>query len=271
MLTPVHKMFSLNERKRVATESVQTPAPTRRERQRQATLDEILEVSRALLTEPNGLSLRAVAQQMGITAPALYRYVSNYQDLVYLVADDIDTDLFETLTAARDTYPDDDPAAQILSAGVAFRRWALTCKEEFTLVFANPITAKSLENRDEISGSKTGDFFSELLEKVFARYQFAVPAVDDLDPDVVKALREPFSAAIPCQFPDEVLGLGWVFMRSWASLYGTVTLEVFGHLDPYIIESGAMFRAMLEEQARTLGFGDELPRLRPIVAEEMSR
>ncbi|MGH8966358.1 MAG: TetR-like C-terminal domain-containing protein, partial [Actinomycetes bacterium] len=161
--------------------------------------------------------------------------------------------------------------AQIIAAGIAFRRWALTGKEEFGLVFANPITALSLENRDEISGSKTGDFFSELLEKVFVKYQFPVPSVDELDPDVVKALREPFSAAIPCQFPDEVLGLGWVFMRSWASLYGTVTLEVFGHLDPYIIESGAMFRTMLEDQAEALGFGHELPRLRPLMVKEMGR
>ena len=246
-----------------------TRVPTRRERQRQATLEEIVAVSRDLLGEPNSLSLRAVAQQMGMTAPALYRYVSSYQDLVYLVADDIDSDLYDRLVAARDRHPD-DPAAQIVAAAIAFRGWALSRKEEFSLVFANPITAKSLENRDEISGSKTGEFFAELLERVWDRYRFPFPAVDELDPDVVHALREPFSAAIPCTFPEEVLGLGWVFMRSWASLYGIVTLEVFGHLDPHIIESGAMFRSMLEEQSHVLGFGDELPRLRPVVAAEMS-
>lgn len=254
----------------MVSQATQDVVPTRRARQRQATLDEIVAVSRELLKEPNGLSLRAVAQQMGITAPALYRYVSNYQDLVYLVADDIDADQLVRLTAARDLHPD-DPAAQILSAGVAFRQWALTSKEEFALVFANPITAKSLEERDEISGSKTGEFFADLLERVWTKYQFRFPSVDELDPDVVQALREPFSAAIPCRFPDEVLGLGWVFMRSWASLYGTVTLEVFGHLDPQIIKSGAMFRTMLEDQAQVLGFGDELPRLRPLVLEEMAR
>lgn len=244
--------------------------PSRRERQRQATIDEIVAAARELLKEPNGLSLRAVAQQMGITAPALYRYVSNYQDLVYLVADDIDADQLVQLTTARDRHPDDDPAAQILSAGIAFRQWALSRKEEFTLVFANPITAKSLQERDEISGSKTGEFFSDLLERVWRKYQFRVPSADELDPDVVQALREPFSPAIPCAYPDEVLGLGWVLMRSWASLYGIVTLEVFGHLDPNIIESGAMFRTMLEEQAHVLGFGGELPRLRPLVAEAMA-
>lgn len=255
----------------MTTEPVEPPEPTRRERQRQATVDEIVAVSRGLLKEPGGLSLRAVAQQMGMTAPALYRYVASYQDLVYLVADDIDTDVASVLGGSRDGYPDDDPAAQIIAAAIAFRHWALTRSEEFALVFANPMTAKSLEQRDEISGSMTAEFFSALLEKVWAKYQFAVPSVDALDPDVVTALREPYSPAIPCAFPDEVLGLGWVFMRSWVSLYGIVALEVFGHLDPNIIASGAMFRTMLDEQAHALGFADELPRLRRLVAEEMRR
>ena len=50
---------------------------TRRERQREATYDEIVAVSAQLLAEGADLSLRAVAGRMGMTAPALYRYVAN--------------------------------------------------------------------------------------------------------------------------------------------------------------------------------------------------
>ena len=60
--------------------------PTRRERQREATYDEIVRVSADLLDEGAELSLRAVATRMGMTAPALYRYVANYQELIDLVA-----------------------------------------------------------------------------------------------------------------------------------------------------------------------------------------
>ena len=52
------------------------PQPTRRERQREATYDEIVGASRELLAEGAELSLRAVAGRMGMTAPALYRYVA---------------------------------------------------------------------------------------------------------------------------------------------------------------------------------------------------
>ena len=255
----------------MATKPIETPEPTRRERQRQATLDEIVGVARGLVKEPGKLSLRAVAQQVGLTAPALYRYVSNYQDLVELVAFDIDIDAARTLAEARDAHPDDDPAAQIISAAIAFRGWALGDKEEFALVFANPVTASSCDRRDEINQSPTGLLFTEIFGRLWMKYQFPVPDLADLEPAVADALLDPAIPADPSAFPEEARGLLWVFMRSWASLYGTVTLEVFGHLDPNIIASGAMFRAMLEDQAARLGITGELARLRPMILEEMSR
>ena len=50
---------------------------TRRERQREATYDEIVSVAAELLDEGADLSLRAVASRMGMTPPALYRYVAS--------------------------------------------------------------------------------------------------------------------------------------------------------------------------------------------------
>src|SRR5699024_5285382 len=94
--------------------------PTRRERQRQATYDEIVQVSRRLLRTSEPLTLRAVATEMGMTAPALYRYVDSYQQLEVLVAQAILDDVVAGLDAARASHPDDDPAAQLLAAAVGF-------------------------------------------------------------------------------------------------------------------------------------------------------
>lgn len=51
-------------------------APTRRERLRTATLAEIKEGARRLLVTGgvDAVSLRAIARDMGMTAPAIYRY-----------------------------------------------------------------------------------------------------------------------------------------------------------------------------------------------------
>ena len=71
--------------------------------------------------------------------------------------------------------------------------------------------------------------------------------------------------------PEGHRGLLWVFMQAWAALYGVVTLEVFGHMDPRIIESGAMFAAMVREWMPRLGMADEHDRLRALLASELAR
>ena len=137
---------------------IRTP-PTRRERQREATYDEIVAVSAELLAEGADLSLRAVAARMGMTAPALYRYVANYQELVDLVAVELDKAATGEWMQAVARYPADDAAARLTMACVSFRRWALTKPREFALVFANPIA--------------TGDFV-EIVSKATAAGATAV-------------------------------------------------------------------------------------------------
>ena len=253
-----------------------TDQPSRRDRQRQATLDEIVLVARDLLGEGSDVSLRSVAQRMGLTAPALYRYVSSYDELMRLVAIGLDRLMTEeVLVPARDSQPDDDPAAQITCAAIAFREWALTSKREFGVVFANldvvsicsdPALAATLQ-----TAAPSGILFTDLLARIWMTYQFPLPRLDELDPDLVEVLRNPMMPADVDQIPDEHRGLVWIFMRSWAALYGTVTLEVFGHLDPRVTESGVLFRQMFEDQAVLLGMEDELPRLRTLIAERTRR
>ena len=65
-------------------------------------------------------------------------------------------------------------------------------------------------------------------------------------------------------FGDDGVGVLWLFELAWARLYGIVTLEVFGHIDPQLVESGALFRAVILEIGASLGLADDWERLRGI-------
>ena len=247
-------------------------AQTRRERQREATYDEIVASSRALLREGSDLSLRAVAAKMGVTAPALYRYVASYQELVDLVAFEIDKAATDEFRAAAATHPADDPMAQLVCAAVAFRRWALRDTAEFSLVFANPVAESHCHRRPELLTAWTsGLYFHELLVAVWHETHFDHPDLDDLDPVVAEALRAPLFPVDVTLIPPDHLGLLWVFMRAWATLYGTVTLEVFGHMDPRVIESGTLFATMLGEWLPRLGADDPDGRYQSLLLAEIAR
>jgi AcrR family transcriptional regulator len=264
----------------MTTQSMRQAAPTRRERQRAATYDEIVTVARRLLGSPDALSLRAIASEMGMTAPALYRYVDSYHGLLMLVARAILQDVISAMTIARDRHGDDDPAAQIIASTAAFRGWALTHPGEFGLIFANAATAEAVETSEVIhrthpsspgGGAQFSGFFTEIFLRIWGRYKFTVPTDADLEPALLERLRELRSTgSLPC-VPGHPLGLSWIFIRCWTRLYGTITLEVYGHMDPGVIASGALFRAMLEDNGRDLGFGYDWPRLRALTELETSR
>jgi AcrR family transcriptional regulator len=266
--------------------------PTRRERQRAATYDEIVTVARRLLGRPEPLSLRAIATEMGLTAPALYRYVDSYHELLMLVARAIFQDVISSMATARDRYGEDDPAAQTLAACVAFRAWALRHPEEFGLIFTNAAITRpdgtsdiaGVDDTTEASdtevpielsaqgGEGFGEFFADIFRRLWDRYRFPLLPDSDLEPSLLQLLQEQrATGTLPCDFPGYPLGLSWVFLRCWARLYGTVTLEVFKHMDQGLITSGALFRAMLEDNGRDLAFGEDTPRLRAVTELEMAR
>jgi AcrR family transcriptional regulator len=244
-------------------------APTRRERQRQATFDEIVATARTLLREHNAIALRAVAQDMGMTAPALYRYVDSHEELLQLVARAIFNEIVATLKAAASTHPDDDPGAQLVTAAVAFRAWSLGHPQEFGLIFANPAMAH--QKGPDSAGIIFATFFADLYERVWKRYEFAVPATADLPADVARMLEHAQERdALPCDFPGAPIGLNWVFMRAWSRLYGIVTLEVFGHLEGELIETAALFRAMMADNGSDLALGDDFGRLMGVIDAELA-
>ncbi len=245
--------------------------PTRRERQRAATYDEIVEVAAALLAEGAELSLRAVAARMGMTAPALYRYVASYQELVDLVAFELDKAATADWAAEAERLPADDPAGRLTVACVCFRRWALAKPREFALIFANPIADAESPRRELLTLATSGHYFTDLLWQIHERYHFPYPALDELDPIVREAVLDPLIPAKAEHIAPEDRGILWLYMRSWSALYGVVTLESSGHCDPRVIASGALFRSTLLEWLSPLGLDGERERLIALMDAELAK
>ena len=244
--------------------------PTRRERQREATFEEIVRASRALLADGAELSLRAVAARMGVTAPALYRYVANYQELVDLVAYEIDRAATVRFRAAADTLPEDDYSGRLVLSVTEFRIWALENPREFGLVFANPIADSNCLRREMITLSSSGRLFTDQMRALWNHNHYPIEALDDLPPAVRESVTDPLIPAKVEGIALEDRGLVWSYMQGWTQLYGVVALEVFGHMDPRIIESGEMFIDTIKNYAPRLGLADDVPRLEQLVRERLA-
>jgi AcrR family transcriptional regulator len=233
--------------------------PSRRDRVRAATTAEIKQTARRILVAegPDAVSLRAIAREMGMTAPALYRYFSSHEELVKHVIADIFTELagdIQSAIAAAGAESGGSMLAKVLAACWEFRRWSLSHTGEFGLIFATPLPGLHVQE-DEITaegGGQFGNTFFFLMLELWRKQPFDVPADDQIDPGLLEQLKryreglgEP-AAGLP-------FGFLLVFLRCWVRLYGIVSLEVFGHLSFALDDGRPMFELMLSEMAPLVG------------------
>ena len=241
---------------------------SRRDRLRAATVEEIIQTARRLLVRsgPEAMSLRAIAREMGMTAPGLYRYFDSHEDLHRHVCASIFTELGQDIhqaiqaAGASAATPDEMTAkltVKMVAACREFRRWALNHKDEFGLVFGVPLPGLNdgrYDIADECALDFAGTFFTLFLE-LWRTAPFPVPAAEEIDPGLRDQLTR-YRAALGTDIP---LGAVLTFLRCWTVLYGAVALEVFGHLGFALEDAAPMFEFTLADLATLVGLRYPLP------------
>jgi AcrR family transcriptional regulator len=234
-------------------------APSRRDRLRAATTQEIIQTARRLLVEEgvDAVSLRAIAREMGMTAPALYRYYDSHETLLKYVIADIFAELTTGVRAAIDTAgaaSGGDLTQKVIAACWEFRRWSLSHQREFSLLFGTPLPGVNID-KDDITAQGGGEFgntFFVLILELWHRHPFPVPADDEI-PDGLRDQLERYREGLGKLAAGLPLGLLLTFLRCWTRLYGIVSLEVFGHLGFALDDAAPMFEIMLTETAPLIG------------------
>src|SRR5512133_2402623 len=85
------------------------------------------------------LSLRAIARELKITAPAIYNYFPDRDALVTALIIDAFTSLGDWQLEARDAVSETDLTGRMQALGLAYRDWAPTFPQRYLLVFGTPI------------------------------------------------------------------------------------------------------------------------------------
>ncbi|GLX23507.1 TetR/AcrR family transcriptional regulator [Streptomyces lavendulae] len=234
------------------TDAQDAAAGRRRHRVREEALADAMRISRRLLVEegPGAVSVRAVAREMGLTAPGLYRYYAGHRELVQALVSHLYEELAAALAGARERWPADEPGQRLGEVCRELRRWALAHPQEFALLFAKPVadadTAPGAPAHDP--SWRFGGVVLDLMVQLWRRG--GVQAPTDLDPVWAAQLEEVREHLAGEPVPLEVI---YVFVACWARLYGSVAVEVFGHLDFALTDPGPLFDRTVGEVLALLG------------------
>jgi AcrR family transcriptional regulator len=244
---------------------------TRRDRMRAATMEEITATARRLLVEqgPEAASLRAIAREMGMSAPGLYRYYSNREDLLRHVIATIFRELSGDINRAIDEAAGAlggalDPTAsqaerrahlttKMVAACQEFRRWGLGHKDEFALLFGVPLPGFDdgrfdFDIAEQCALEFAGTFYG-LFTELWNATRFPVPDPAEIDQRLLPQLAR-FRVVLGSDAPS---GAILVFLRCWVLLYGAVAMEAFGHLGFALDDPAPMFEYTLADLARLVG------------------
>ena len=226
---------------------------SRRERLRQATLDEIHAAARKLLVEQGStaVTINAVARQVGMSGPALYHYYAGHDELVGAVTADFFRELAAAMEHARDAHTDAPVGERILATCRAMRAWAIAHPAEFGWIFASPIAPPNREpdSARHQAGQRFEQVLLDLTVELWTTRPFPVPDPAGL-PTSLREQLTAYSATIDGRLPPEA---AHVFLSCWTRLYGLLCMEVLHQLDFAYSDLAPVFEECLRDLAVTLG------------------
>ncbi|MDT0302842.1 TetR/AcrR family transcriptional regulator [Streptomonospora wellingtoniae] len=233
------------------------PSGTRRERVRQATSREIKEIARRHLTAhgASGVSLRAIAREMGMTAPGLYRYFASLNHLLEALQAELFAELGAAVDAAEASQPDSDTDGRLLAALRAVRAWGLANRPEFALLFGPAGTPPASSPEDSPAaeaGQRFASTFVALFDRLIAEGRFTVPDEPEASPALCAQL-DAFASLTGFSGDRASAGAIRVLLGCWVRFYGIVCMEVFQHLGFVSDDMETLFEAELRDLAADLG------------------
>ncbi|MFZ5910357.1 MAG: TetR/AcrR family transcriptional regulator [Chloroflexota bacterium] len=183
------------------------------------------------------LSLRAIARELGITAPAIYNYFPDRDALVTALIIDAYTSFGDSQIAARDAVPAENLTGRMKAIGLAYRQWALTYPQRYQLIFGTPIPGYEAPMEQVLpSAARSLNALVSVVDGLRAAGKLNAPDF----PEVQGNYKHNFEMWKKYGGDYDLLSLS-VAVLIWARVHGIVSLEIAGNLPPFGADGNALY------------------------------
>jgi AcrR family transcriptional regulator len=223
---------------------------TSRARAKVEMTNEIKAAARRQLAEvgSDGLSLRAVAREVGLVSSAVYRYFASRDELLTaLIVDAYDAVGLVAEQAAESTR---GRRVDVRWGAVAraVRTWALAHPHDYSLIYGSPVPgyrapADTVDPALWVTRAALSVLHDGVLDgEVDVQPRSSVPRAVHAD---FTTIRD----GLGTDLPDELVARG---LAAWTGLLGHISYELFGHLHNGITDFDAFFELQLARSTAVL-------------------
>ncbi|MFJ4188880.1 TetR/AcrR family transcriptional regulator [Kitasatospora sp. NPDC089509] len=213
----------------------QADGGTPRERYRAQVREEVKRHAREQIATAgaSALSLNAIAKQMGLSGPALYRYYAGRDELITELVRDAYRSLADVLAVGA------EGGADLPALAHALRRWALADPQRYFLIYGTPVPGY---HAPPDTTAISAEIMTILLDACAAALADQVPdQVPGQEPTALAAhLADHRDWAFGNPAPPEALHR---FLTLWTRLHGVLSLELAGHFTGMGFDPALLYEA----------------------------
>lgn len=201
---------------------------------------------------PAALSVRAVARDLGMASSAVYRYFPSRDALLTALLVEAYDDLGQAVEDADAAVRDrGDLAGRWRAVGHAVRDWALIQPHRYALLYGSPVPGYAAPDDTVASATRVTVALVSLLVDAQAagRRPGAVVPISDAERASIAPVRS-FTGADTDPLGEDATLRG---LMAWATLFGHVSLELFGHMHRGVLDYDVHFAQVIDQLAADLG------------------
>lgn len=184
------------------------------------------------------LSLRAIARELGITAPAIYNYYPSRDDLVTALIVDAFHSLAEAQEASLAGLAQNRRAVRLSALGLAYREWAVTYPQRYHLIFGTPIPNYTAPEEVTLpAAAKALVPLIQSIQDLASAGELRTERLAEMSPKLKSMLRawSEFAGG----FGHDVLYLALVI---WSRVHGLVMLEITHQIPSFFDNPEEVYR-----------------------------
>jgi len=225
---------------------------TARERVREELTREITEIARSQLATEGaaGLSLRAVAREMGMASSAIYRYFPSRDDLLTALIIDGYNAIGAAAEQADAACRPGDYTGRWLAVCRAVRDWALAHPHEYALVYGSPVPGYQAPQQTIAPAVRAATVYGKIISDAHRAGALDPPGICPAPPQSFGPDAAALRASVMAEVPDTVAARA---VAGWTALFGMVSFELFGQFENVITDRDAFFDHSMRCQGRLTG------------------